>query len=286
MGRKKAEPTVEEQRAETQDGDAFVARLLTEAGELKTPRLLFAIISARRANNVAKMETFLLAGGASMEDVVWVVASGELATYKAAGAIGEVIEGGALCSSRNAALDLARDRGYDYCVELSDDLVKAQLLRIEPATLANYGISEKGAWEPLKPNFVMKAKKELRKGERTANEVANELKLRISVVSAARLAAGLLVRRGDAKLAGGSSNRNLGFALGTLPVQSEQFIVGDFIVVDAKSPVRFDERFTLKEDYDFTCQHICKYGAVLRVNKLVLEFQHYTNAGGGRSCPV
>jgi len=45
------------------------------------------------------------------------------------------------------------------------------------------------------------------------------------------------------------------------PATTEHFIVGDFIVVDVRGEggtrgLRFDERFQLKEDYDFTAQHL------------------------------
>lgn len=59
----------------------------------------------------------------------------------------------------------------------------------------------------------------------------------------------------------------------------KHFILGDFFVAD-HSPVRFDEDMTLKEDYDFTCQHIAKHGAVLRLNRLTIVAKHQTNPGG------
>ena len=43
--------------------------------------------------------------------------------------------------------------------------------------------------------------------------------------------------------------------------------------------IRFDEQLTLKEDYDFTLQHIQKYGTV-RYQKYLFTFQHYSNKGG------
>ena len=36
------------------------------------------------------------------------------------------------------------------------------------------------------------------------------------------------------------------------PVHDDLFIVGDFLVIDPASPLRFDEEITLKEDYDLT----------------------------------
>jgi hypothetical protein len=43
--------------------------------------------------------------------------------------------------------------------------------------------------------------------------------------------------------------------------------------------IRFDEQLTLKEDYDFTLQHIQKYGTI-RYQKYLFTFQHYSNKGG------
>jgi len=65
-------------------------------------------------------------------------------------------------------------------------------------------------------------------------------------------------------------------------VQFRHFILGDFFVVD-KSSIRFDEEMTLKEDYDFTAQHIYKHGSVIRCNRMVITAKHQTNAGGACS---
>lgn len=57
------------------------------------------------------------------------------------------------------------------------------------------------------------------------------------------------------------------------------FIVGDFIAVKP-SPLRFDEKMRLKEDYDFTVQHLKKYSSIVRANKILASFAHRTNKGG------
>ena len=46
------------------------------------------------------------------------------------------------------------------------------------------------------------------------------------------------------------------------------------------NPLRFDTTMTLKEDYDYTLQHLAKYGNVFRYQKYLFEFEHYTNKGG------
>lgn len=61
---------------------------------------------------------------------------------------------------------------------------------------------------------------------------------------------------------------------------TDGFIIGDCIAVRQHSGIRFDETLKLKEDYDFTIQHLEKYGRVLRHNDILCEFAHYTNAGG------
>eukprot|EP00971_Amphidinium_carterae_P163486 3241898-Amphidinium_carterae.1 len=67
------------------------------------------------------------------------------------------------------------------------------------------------------------------------------------------------------------------------PVFSDNnFILGDFFVADC-SPCRFDERMTLKEDYDYTCTHFKEHGSVIRCNRLFIAAVHQTNAGGAVS---
>ena len=67
------------------------------------------------------------------------------------------------------------------------------------------------------------------------------------------------------------------------PVAAEHFVVGDFFVSQPSATCRFDEELTLKEDYDFTCQHIHLYGSVARCNRLTLLAEHYVNEGGAVS---
>lgn len=83
-----------------------------------------------------------------------------------------------------------------------------------------------------------------------------------------------------AKLGGAAPTNNPFYANVKKPVHASAFIVGDFIVVDGRCPLRFDEAMTLKEDYDYTLQHLMRYGAVARRDDVLLTFQHRTNAGG------
>lgn len=60
-----------------------------------------------------------------------------------------------------------------------------------------------------------------------------------------------------------------------------QFVIGDLFVAKP-CDIRFDERLTLKEDYDFTMQHVTN-GGVMRHQRMLFEFQHYSNKGGAVS---
>ena len=42
----------------------------------------------------------------------------------------------------------------------------------------------------------------------------------------------------------------------------------------------FDESLTLKEDYDYTLQHLQAYGNCFRYQKYLFSFEHYKNKGG------
>lgn len=57
------------------------------------------------------------------------------------------------------------------------------------------------------------------------------------------------------------------------------FIVGDLILVKP-CELLFDTGFRLKEDYDYTCQHVLRYGGAQRLNYILPSFEHRTNEGG------
>ena len=65
------------------------------------------------------------------------------------------------------------------------------------------------------------------------------------------------------------------------------FCIGSFCVT-LPCDLRFDINMTLKEDYDYTLQHIATFGGVVRSNDLLAEYKHYSNSGGAvevRSTP-
>ena len=243
-------------------GDAYVASVLGAQTSSFGEGLLFCIISKSRWANVKPMEARLLAGGLDPKRILWIVGGGEKSEYEAAGAQGRVVEGGGLCNSRNLALDEAR-KSSNACVQLSDDLKKCEVVRAGP-TLAHF--HDEALW--TKPESLKKA------------NAAGADKLQATPVAAAALLLSLL-KATDRRLAGCYPNANPGLAAGVAPIGGHHFIVGDCLVVDvARTQLRFDERITLKEDYDYTAQHMHEHGAVCRSNRVLCLWEHYSNAGG------
>lgn len=89
-------------------------------------------------------------------------------------------------------------------------------------------------------------------------------------------------KKTGAKLCGVAPTSNPYFYNPEKPYKNKAFIVGDMILV-FPCEVRFDEKMRLKEDYDFTLNHLKKYGKVLRVDNILAEFMHRSNKGGAVS---
>lgn len=66
---------------------------------------------------------------------------------------------------------------------------------------------------------------------------------------------------------------------GSQKVNTTGFIIAS-LMLTFPTDLRFDDGYKVKEDYDFTLQHLATYGAVARCDWLLAEYQHYTNAGG------
>lgn len=81
-------------------------------------------------------------------------------------------------------------------------------------------------------------------------------------------------------LAGVSATGNHFYFDPNKPISTKHFIIASCMLSKYPSEVFFDKQFKTKEDYDFTLQHIKKYGGVARINYLAPRFQHYTNKGG------
>lgn len=80
-----------------------------------------------------------------------------------------------------------------------------------------------------------------------------------------------------ARLAGCAPTANPFY--GAHRINATGFIVGDLIAV-APTHLRFDPALRLKEDYDYTCQHLATYGIVARCDWLLATYRHRTNPGG------
>lgn len=176
----------------------------------------------------------------------WYVGEGDGRAYAdAARAVGATVrETGGLCRSRNAALEDARERGA-ICVQVSDDLRRCTRIEVreKPGEERLYAIVE--------TTFV-----------ETVSALLAEL------------------AETPFMLAGCAPTANAYYFHPERRVRTAAFVVGDLIAVRPESPVRFDERLRLKEDYDFTLAHVREHGGVVRVDELAPQFVHRTNAGG------
>jgi hypothetical protein len=236
---------------------------LMRAGVKAAPVSAFAffVVSKGRAYNVQRVQSLFENTGVMP---TWVVGTGEVQMYKSAGAE-NVVEGGKLTPSRNTCLDLAASQ-KKYCVQMSDDVKSFHYY--ESARDGGEGMARK-TWS--KPMSQQEAN--VRSGKASVSTV--------SPVGAAQIVAAFMTLK-KAHLGGSYPCMNAGFAMNQAPVTTDHFIVGDFIVVDTRKPnvPRFDEHFSLKEDYDYTAQHLDQYGAVARVNRLLVKAQHRDNPGG------
>ena len=260
-------------------GDAYVREVV--GSELEGKKLLYCIISLKRASAVLTMEAEL--GSVLLEDVVWIVGEGEGESYRQGGNR-RVYEGGGLCASRNLAIELAKKENYDYVVQLSDDVASrgVYVLSFEKnkkmSELDAFALADKELWKGMKPCVRESLASE--GPEPTCNEFARSMQKSVSIPAAATLIASVLQKHPSAKLGGVAPTANIGMYATTVPVSTDLFIVGDFMVIDTSTTVRFDETLTLKEDYDFTAQNMLTYGKVVRLNKVFALFTHYSNEGG------
>lgn len=218
----------------------------------------FCVISARRAKTVEGIRDIFAVQNELKEagaEPTWYVDAESVKDYRELGL--KAVVGGKLTPSRNKALQDAKKMGK-VCVQLSDDI---------------------SAWEY---RHGQTAKKRDDDAMNKAHKAAR--RLLISPVQAARF---ILAKMRSSplerkpKLGGvymlGSCARVF---YGDNAFQTKHFILGDFFVVDVGSNVTFDTTMTLKEDYDFACQHIRTHGSVLRCSHLTLSVKHYSNSGG------
>ena len=100
---------------------------------------------------------------------------------------------------------------------------------------------------------------------------------RITMAEAVERLAHALASTG-AHLAGAAPTANPFFS--RQRISEAAFIVGDLMLTSAGCGLRFDTGLRLKEDYDYTLQHLTTHGKVARVDSLLASFAHRTNRGG------
>ena len=62
-------------------------------------------------------------------------------------------------------------------------------------------------------------------------------------------------------------------------INNKGFIIGSFCGI-INSDIRFDDNLPLKEDYQFTADHIIKHKKIARFDYVTAKIKHYTNTGG------
>lgn len=179
--------------------------------------LQICVISSNRWNDIPDFYK---------KDWVYFVGTSQAKNYQEKG-FTNVIEGGGLCESRNAALEYCFLQNK-YCIQIDDDLKKVKVFN-EESTVENV------------VDILMKD-----------------------------------LIKSKTKLAGVYPVFNNFFASKTI---SDGFIIGSFFVA-APTPIRFDTSLRLKEDYDYTMQHLKQFQKVRRHNYIIADFKHYTNKGG------
>eukprot|EP00939_MAST-03C_sp_MAST-3C-sp1_P002639 g2639.t1 len=234
------------------EGNEKIECVLRSMNSKNVEDFLVCVISKGRPSNVASIHS-LFQGTCKKHLPTWIVGKGETKDYEANGAV-EVVEGGGLCQSRNLAIELAK-KANKICVEISDDITRCAVLHSEQPWIKPAGLSEGNAIAKLIPTLLCSPTMVARYVEAT-------------------------MRQNGTRLGGAYPTKNEGQAMGMPPVTKDLFIVGDFLVIDPNSKPRFDEGMSLKEDYDFTAQHLKMYGRVTRSNRVFISAKHYTNSGG------
>jgi hypothetical protein len=86
------------------------------------------------------------------------------------------------------------------------------------------------------------------------------------------------LRSVGAYLAGAAATNNPYFAKREL--NPKGFCLGDMIMVRPGCDLWFDENLRLKEDYDYTLQHLARFGRVARMERVLPSWSHRKNEGG------
>jgi len=250
---------MQEQISASWDTDANFFKLLNANERKHLPKagdLHYCIISARRASSVDGMKSIAAvqaAFKAAKIEPVWYVDEASLQDYRGLGL--NAVVGGKLTAARNRALNDAFRMGK-ACVQVSDD-ISAWEYRHGPRATSRDDDAQNAAYDAARRYLV--------------TPVAAA---RFILAKMRGVADGVPPRLGGVYMLGSCSR-----TMFDDPHSRKGFIIGDFFVAD-KSPVRFDESMTLKEDYDFTCSHLDKYGSIMRLNRMTVSAKHYSNSGG------
>jgi len=266
LAKKQAQQGLELARAEGKNGgldkDETLFKVLSAAERKCLPKkeeFHVGVVSARRATKLEGVRDIFMVEMQFKEAGVtptWYVDQASLKDYKALGL--NAVVGGKLCESRNKVLRDARAKGK-VCVQVSDDI---------------------SAWEYRDgPN----AKERTDDALNAAHAAAR--RLIVSPVAAARFIVAKMRSSPQPrpKLGGVYMLGSCARIFSQDPFGRQHFILGDFFCVEPDSTVKFDENMKLKEDYDFTCAHISKYGSVMRCQHMTLNVKHYSNSGGAVS---
>lgn len=148
--------------------------------------------------------------------------------------------GGSLCETRNTIIDDAQYLGKKYAVMMDDDISDI-----------HFALSKTQKSKISIPHAI--------------DHIITDLQISLG---------------GRIKLAGTAPTANSFFYPEKEPISFTKFCGGWFLVIDTSTDLRFDTNLTLKEDYDYTLQHIQKYGGAARFNMLLVSAAHYSNKGG------
>eukprot|EP00930_Biecheleria_cincta_P073589 TRINITY_DN60869_c0_g1_i1.p1 TRINITY_DN60869_c0_g1~~TRINITY_DN60869_c0_g1_i1.p1 ORF type:complete len:538 (-),score=95.61 TRINITY_DN60869_c0_g1_i1:153-1739(-) len=244
------------------DKDESLFKVLSAAERKCLPKkeeLHVGVVSARRATKLEGVRDIFMVEMQFREaglTPTWYVDEGSLKDYKALGL--QAVVGGKLTEARNKVLRDARSQGK-VCVQVSDDI---------------------SAWE-----YRDGANAKVRTDDALNAAHAAARRLIVSPVAAARFIVAKMRSCPDPKpkLGGVYMLGSCARVFSSDPFARHHFILGDFFCVEPDSTVKFDLNMKLKEDYDFTCAHISKYGSVMRCNRMTLNVKHYSNSGGAVS---
>jgi len=182
------------------------------------------------------------------QECTWYVGHGEKQQYREYNPNNQcyqIKESGKLIQSRNQAILDAFNQKKD-CVLIDDDLIEIKFKILEHDQTADISL------------------------QTAITFIQNALYLQTQI-----------------HLAGIAPTPNL-FYYPNRPFDTDKFLISAMLYIRLPADYHehnntfpcFDKNMTLKEDYDYTLQHIQRYGGALRCNQILAKFKHYGNYGG------